>query len=115
MKGAAALFAAFLLLTGCGDPAPKLTSGTVVEKHYDDDDSYYQPGVFIPGTTSCSGNPPICSTSPGVNVPGYWVSHPARWVLTIEGEADGKTIREEHAVPRDQYDRKGVGEPWSAS
>lgn len=100
MKRALGMLAA-VLLVACGTDEPKLTSGTVVEKHYDDDDGYFQP-------LTCSGGKVNVCTG------GFWVDEPERWVLTVEGEHEGETITEEVSVTEAEYQRQGVGEPWQA-
>ena len=44
--------------------------GTVVGHEYDDPD--FIAGYTIPGITTCSGNPPICTKQPDIVMPPYW-------------------------------------------
>lgn len=59
--------------------------GKVVDTEYSPAWTQYVPG--IPGTTTCSGNPPRCSRSPGT--PPQFIPHPESWRLRLD---NGKEI-----------------------
>lgn len=85
-----ALGAGILLLAGCG---PSLESGTVIGHEYDDADSWTQ--------MSCAGynQQGFCT----VHVP---IQHhsPERWLLKIEEEVNGETVRDTLSVPREHWE-----------
>ena len=63
-----------LMLAGCGsDHRPVPEHGTVTDAGHNE--AWVQQ---MPGTMSCSGQPPVCITIPGV--PIFW---PEEWNLTI--------------------------------
>ncbi|OHU47290.1 hypothetical protein BKG82_26940 [Mycobacteroides chelonae] len=60
-------------LVGCGGPHPVPEHGTVTDARYTA--AWVQ---WMPGTTTCSGQPPVCTTSGGY--PIFW---PEEWRLEI--------------------------------
>lgn len=93
-------------IVACDEP---VKNGVVVDKIYDDEDSYYIPPIRISGTTTCSGGynnqPQICTKSADIYIPGYWQTDPERWILKIETE-DGKT--RETTVSKAMYDQCNI-------
>ncbi len=79
MKKAVIGVAALLALSGCAD---KL-DGTVVDKEYE---RAYTTSRWMPGTTTCSGNPQKCTTTPGRMVQDY---HPACYRVFVSGTVSG--------------------------
>lgn len=59
---ASAAATALLLLTGCGDHRVPERGPIIRHDHYP---------LFVSASTSCSGNPPICTTIPIV-IPEHW-------------------------------------------
>lgn len=112
-----ALLATAILFSvaSCGEPN-HLKSGTVVDKHYDDEDTYYVPGSNSPGYESCSGGygsvPRSCYYVPGHHTPGYYQTDPPHWSIQISGEYDGKTITEWHTVSQSEYERLKLNSFW---
>lgn len=72
MRRTVTLILAVCLIAACGSPPP--SSGTVVEKSYDDPDS-------IP-VTSCSpvGKTTVCHTT--------WINDGPHWRLLIDGDSE---------------------------
>ncbi|AHB31762.1 hypothetical protein PBI_BERNARDO_85 [Mycobacterium phage Bernardo] len=76
--------------------------GTVVDRQYTP--AWIQ---FIPGHTSCSGNPPVCFTSPPQMIP--W---PDQWSVTVRDEKNPEwegTVTDSTSAT---YDACQVGELW---
>ncbi|SIM05794.1 Uncharacterised protein [Mycobacteroides abscessus subsp. abscessus] len=89
-----------LVLAACGNgPA----AGKVMDAEYSPAWVQYLPGS--PGTTTCSGNPPRCSRSPGT--PPQFISYPEAWRLRLDnGKGNGwrEVSREEYeACSRDEH------------
>lgn len=104
----AAVLAASMLLVACSDPAPK--QGEIVEKRYDDPDSWYQPGYTIRGTETCSGGygdtPRVCTRSADIHIPGQWHHDPAHWRLRLkDGDKSGWV-----EVPESTYNKVSIGQ-----
>lgn len=74
--------------TACGDhPVPK--HGKITKRVHNDE--YY---YWVPGTTTCSGNPPSC-----VSTPGYMEYVPPEWYLGIQDLNNKDWYGEVHVEP----------------
>ncbi|OMC55429.1 hypothetical protein A5747_13655 [Mycobacterium sp. IS-836] len=93
----AALIAA---LSACGDhPVP--AHGHITDREFTPAGM-----MWMPGTMTCSGNPPICTTTPGY--PIYW---PDEWRVEVTDLKNGNwkgTVE----VSQDDYDHCPMGALW---
>lgn len=102
MKRLAGAVAALAVgLSACGGDHPVPEHGLVTDADYTP--AWMQ---WMPGSTSCSGTPPVCISSPGY--PIFW---PERWDLTITdlNNPDWVGTVEVH---QDVYDRCNLRELW---
>lgn len=110
---AAALVVLFTFLAL--DTGPHLVQGKVVDKTYDDEDEWYQPGYTIDGGQNCTGTYPnqVCTQNADIQVPGVWHTDPERYLLKLQGpdpdDAD-KTIEDTVEVPDWFYEKVKVGQ-----
>lgn len=116
MKRFVAAVGVALLLSACGS-GPSLETGKVIEKKYDDEDQWYQPGHTISGSQTCTGGyngqPQTCTRSPDIHIPGTWHTDPERFLLKLEGEHpedSSKTITDTISVPEEFFNRVRVGQ-----
>lgn len=94
-------FTIFLIVLGAALVIVSLTAcapeaGTVTKKDYDSEYSYW-----LPGTTTCSGQPARCTTTPG-----YYVYVPESYQLRITNGDDSGWI----SVDSRMYDNTRVGD-----
>lgn len=84
------LVALVFLLTACGEPWEG--EGVVIEKQYDDQDTWYQPGYTIDGGQSCNTYNGVrtCTDNADTHIPGMWHTDPERWLLKVR-DAEDKT------------------------
>ena len=100
-----AVVLAALLLAGCAGGANRLHSGTVVDKHYDDPDTFT--------IWQCAG-----FDSKGQCTVRYpqTITEPAHWSIRVKGtDAEGKARTEWHTVDEATYERLHVGDTWEES
>jgi len=102
MKRAVVAALVALSVAGCGEDTPRVPEhGLVIDADYTP--AWMQ---WMPGTTSCSGNPPVCITSPGY--PIFW---PERWDVTVRDLNNPDwtgTVEVDQAV----YNRCNLRELW---
>lgn len=60
--------------------------------------------IVIPGWTSCSGNPPVCTYHPG-----YTSVIPENWNLRVRDDTD---TEDWHEVDQRVYDGCSLGDYW---
>lgn len=108
--------AALVLLAACGEGYNGPEIGTITNKEYDDEDSWYQAGYTIDGGETCTGgygNPPsprVCTDNPDTHIPGQWHTEPARYLITIEDGDKKGTLN----VPPSVFDAVRVGDKFNA-
>lgn len=111
----ATLFVVLLTLVACGAPN-KLTSGTVVDKRFDDQDIIYHPGYYQSGTETCTGGygsiPRSCTRTPGYYVPGYNEVQPPKWTIQVKGQHGEDQLTEWHSVSEHDYNCIRIGKWW---
>lgn len=82
------------MLGGCGWFEEWKGTGVVVEKLYDDPDSWYTPGYTVSGSESCSGGynntPRTCTRSADVHIPGQWHHDSEHFILVVRDDKDNK-------------------------
>lgn len=101
MKIAAILASAALLISACGGDQPVPERGLIT-------DASHTPAwvQFIPGATTCSGNPPRCSTMPPTMVP--W---PESWRLEVTA-LNNPEWKGTVAVDQSVYEQCNLRELW---
>lgn len=115
---------AFFVCCGIGlliydniDRTPPLRSGVITSKSYDDPDSWYVPPVWVPPTQTCSGGfgsqPRVCTTNPGVFVPGYTAHDGPHWYIKIKGSDEYGDREREVGVTQAAFNGLAVGDYWS--
>lgn len=99
----------------CGGPS--LSEGKVIQKVWDDEDTWYQSGYTIDGGQSCSGGynnqPRICVDLPDTQIPGMWHTDPERFLLKLEAPdpKDGnKVLHDTRSVPESFWNDVEVGQ-----
>lgn len=104
------------LITACST-GPSLTQGKVIEKDYDDADSWYQSGYSIDGGQTCTGGyggqSRVCVDNADTHIPGQWHNEPERFLLKLQApdpEDDSKTITDTVSVPENFWDDVRVGQ-----
>lgn len=95
--------ALLMVLAACGSHNV-LQTGQIVEKLYDDPDTWYSDECIShdPKTYACVIWMPVRQT----DAAHYW--------LRIEGEHEGRQVRELHETDRATYLASEVGERWEA-
>ncbi len=95
------VIAGLLLLAACGEPN-KLTHGKVIDKDYDDADTW--------SSYDC-----ISHDSEGFCIAYMWNDHyePEHYRMRIQGVDGQEDLREWHDVPEDIYVQTRLGENWS--
>lgn len=115
MKRILSVFALVLLVACSG--GNKLDAGTVIDKSYDDPDTWFVPGVYIPGSPgSCTGGKtPVCTPGrPGIYVPGHQAHDGPHWKLRIQQAECGDDCRREwHEVDETTYHAHDIGDWWA--
>lgn len=78
-----------IALVACGDPWEG--EGVIVDRNYDDPDTWTMPGYFTGGTTSCStiNGTTTCRTSPLIWHPPITFHDGPHWQFTLR-DAEGK-------------------------
>jgi len=101
VKIAAILASAALLISACGGDQPVPERGLIT-------DASHTPAwvQFIPGATTCSGNPPRCSTMPPTMVP--W---PESWRLEVTA-LNNPEWKGTVAVDQSVYEQCNLRELW---
>lgn len=111
----ATVLVVLLSLVACGTPN-RLTSGTIVNMHYDDQDIIEHPGYWQDGGETCTGGygstPRTCYQNPDYWVPGYTEVQPPHWSVQVKGRADGKELKEWHTVSEQDYACLKIGDWW---
>ncbi|AXN53325.1 hypothetical protein PBI_THONKO_53 [Mycobacterium phage Thonko] len=97
----AAAAAAVSLLAACGGDQPVPERGTVTDARYTP--AWMQ---WMPGTTSCSGNPPSC-----ISTPGYPIFWPEEWRLEVTDLSNPEWVGTVE-VDEDVYERCNLRELW---
>lgn len=100
-RSIAALGLAALLVFACGDNSPRLSSGTIVGKEYDDADS--NPCIYVGQNMPCM---------PQADDPERWLLLVRGWTGGSEGEGEQVTIK--ISVDQAEYGAAHEGDRWVA-
>lgn len=116
VRALVAVVVASVLLVACGF-GPTLSEGKVVEKTYDDPDSWYQPGYTIDGGQTCtggySGQARTCYDNVDTHIPGQWHYEPEQFLLKLQAQNPddaSKTISDTVSVPESFWNDVRVGQ-----
>jgi hypothetical protein len=86
-------------LTTCGEDNV-LTSGTIIEKEYDDPDTWWSTQCVVYKNGLCQVSVPVQNTDP------------PRWSIRIKGNHNGDIVTEWHSVDPTEYNSLSVGDTW---
>lgn len=108
-----AVVAALLLLVGCGDPGPKLESGTVTSKRHTPGWVEHHPSrTDLVPVTGIGFDGKVSTRMEYRYVPARDEWHPDRWELRVAGELDGERVVEWVRVDEATYLEAKEGSTW---